>query len=386
MSSLAGGIRSVLRNHLVRTSLFEGSQGKAWFAGSAPRAPSIAAYFCGDDVSPASRGLLWRRRLPDRLESYARSGGLASLRLSEPDPSLTGLLRHAVAVPSLVDIHTHLPDDRDALREQLKTSTTKEDFRRIRKAGFDYHVTNDPDAIREFHERHYKPLVEKQFPEDGRVTSVDGMLDRLPGGGELVCADIDESWVAGIFNIPDGDVYAMTHLGIRDADETVRGKRVVAALIVRSLERAVELGHERATLGRSLPFLGKGPVWFKVKWGGVISRDPATPDMHMFMDLRHTSVRQMLSRRPVIHREGDALVVSKWLEAGDRALQTTIRETERFTGISRWYVLGEPKTIADGGEELSSDGRITGVSITPEGSSPLWLGDVLSSSAVPAQR
>ena len=63
-------------------------------------------------------------------------------------------------------------------------------------------------------------------------------------------------------------------LGIRDADDAVRQKRVVAALIVRSLERAVELGRDRASLGRSLPFLGKGPVWFKAKWGGILTATP----------------------------------------------------------------------------------------------------------------
>ena len=86
-------------------------------------------------------------------------------------------------------------------------------------------------------------------------------MDRLNRGGELVCADIDGAWVAGMFNLANPESYDLGSLGIRDADDAVRQKRVVAALIVRSLEQAVELGRGQATLGRSLPFLGKGPVW-----------------------------------------------------------------------------------------------------------------------------
>jgi hypothetical protein len=165
----------------------------------------------------------------------------------------------------------------------------------------------------------------------------------------------------------------------------VRQKRVVAALIVRSLERAVELGRSRATLGRSLPFLGKGPVWFKAKWGGIITRDPAMQDMYMFMDLRHAAVRRMLSDSPVIHAEGDALVASTWLEPGDKPLQATTRDAGRFPGISRWYVLAEPRTLAAAGAQLSESGRIVPIPVAlGENGRSLWLGETLPGSAVSA--
>ncbi len=169
------------------------------------------------------------------------------------------------------------------------------------RANFSYRVTRDPDVVREFHARHYAPLVAHRFPEDGEIVRVEEMLDRLNRGGELVCADIDGAWVAGMFNLANPESYDLGSLGIRDADDAVRQKRVVAALIVRSLEQAVELGRGQATLGRSLPFLGKGPVWFKAKWGGTLTRGALGPvqDLHMFMDIRHAAVRRMLSASPI---------------------------------------------------------------------------------------
>lgn len=341
------------------------------------RAPSIAAFFSGDDVRSGKRGRVWRDRLPGKIEKLAAEGGLPILQLREPGPQIAKVLHRAIAVPALVDLHTLLPDNPDDLREQLLTSTTREDFRRIRKAGFTYRVTNDPDDVREFHARHYTPLVAARFPDDGHTADLDNLLETLDKGGELVCADIDGEWVAGIYNVLHGSHYALRFIGIRDGDDAVRQQRVVAALIVRSLERSIELERERATLGRSLPFLGKGPVWFKAKWGGILTRDPRVQNLYMFMDLRHESVRRMLAASPIIHSEGDELVVSAWLEPGEDPLKVTVREAGRYPGITRWYVLGEPETLAAAAEQLAENERVVPVPLSPSGAMPLWLGEVL---------
>lgn len=375
---MLGEFKSAFRRNFPVSTLYEGSEGKAWFCGFERNSQSIASFFSGDDVGPGSGGRVSRRSIPNRIRAIAGDGGLAILNLREPDPQIDEILHRAVAVPGLVDIHTDLPEDSESLRAQLLTSTTKEDFRRIRKANFSYRVTNDTDAIREFHSRHYAPLVAQQHPEDGRVRSLKKMLAELDVGGELVCADIDGDWVAGIYNIAQKDNYALMSLGIRDGDNSIRQKRVVAALIVRSLERAVELGRDRATLGRSVPFLGKGPVWFKVKWSGTVTRAPNVETLHFFMDLRHEAVRRMLSASPVIHSEGAALVASSWLEPGEKPLLSTVRDAGRFPGIPRWNVLGEPETLAAGAEQLAGSEHVVPVPVSLGGNRALWLGEVLS--------
>jgi hypothetical protein len=345
------------------------------------RAPSFASYFCGEDVHARRRGRVFRRSIPGRIERIAGAGGLPVVRVLEPARWPADLLQRAVVVPQEVAMYTDLPTDTEALRAQLLTKITRGDFRRMRHTNISYRVTSDPAAIREFHARHQAPLVSDRFPEDGWVAPVESMLDKLDQGGELVCADIDGAWVAGVFNTANETSYELGGLGIRDGDETVRQKGVVAALIVRSLERAVELGRGRATLGGSLPFLGKGrgSVWFKAKWGGTITRNPAIPDVHMFMDLRHAAVRRMLSVTPVIHVVGDSLVASRWLEPGKEPVQDVVRDVRWFPGIFRWYVLAEPQTLAAADTVLSADERLVPVSVTlSDDDSPLWLGETLS--------
>jgi len=367
-------LSAVADPHFPRETTYEGSRGKAWFVGVQWRAPSIAAYFCGEDVRAGPAGRVLRHSIPGRINRVAGAGGLPMVRILEQDRWPVGLLGRAIVVPQEVAIHTDLPADSDALRSQLLTSKTRGDFRRIRHANFSYRVTTDPAVIREFHERHNAPLVAHRFPDDGWTAPVEHMLDKLGRGGELVCADIDGAWVAGVFNIANETSYDLGTLGIRDGDETVRDKGVAAALIVRSLERAVELGRGRATLGQSLPFLGRGSLWFKAKWGGMITRNPEMPELHMFMDVRNAAVRRMLSATPIIHIEGDSLVVSTWLEPGERPA----RDAKHFPGISRWYVLAEPQTLAAAEAQLSANEWVAPIPVTlRRDGPPLWLGEQL---------
>src|SRR5262245_37032450 len=137
-------IRFALGRRLPRESTYVGTGGSAWCVGFEDRAPSIAAFFCGDDARLSVRGRLSRHRIPGRITDVADAGGLSIVQFHEPDRSLTDVLRRAVVVPKLVDIHTHLPADLDTLRARLLTSTTREDFRRIRRANFGYRITTDP--------------------------------------------------------------------------------------------------------------------------------------------------------------------------------------------------------------------------------------------------
>ncbi len=379
MSSIADAARALVLRFAQRSATYEGTGGKVWIAGSERRAPSIAPFFAGHDALPTDSGYVLQGRIPDRVTQIGASGGLAILRLSEVAPRIDEHLQRGVPVPPLVDVTRHLPSDVDTLRSDLLTSTTREDFRRIRKARFTYRVTTDPNEVREFHAHHYKPLVAQRFPDDGIIRSAEHMLRELDRGGELVCADIDGAWVAGISNVAADDRYELQNLGILNADEAVRQKRVTAALLVRSLERGVELGKTSVSLGRSLPFLGKGPVWFKAKWGGTISRSHVPGNLFMFMDLRHRAGRRMLAESPIIHRlgGGDDLGVATWLDAGNDALRATLRDAGRFPGITRWHVLGEPDTLAAAAGELSTTERIVPIPVATAVERPVWLGEML---------
>lgn len=59
-----------------------------------------------------------------------------------------------------------------------------------------------------------------------------------------------DDWLAGILNTVGPERYALGKRGIRDGSEDIRRMHVAFALIIKSLERAVELRCSTATRGR----------------------------------------------------------------------------------------------------------------------------------------
>ncbi len=372
--SVLSKVKSAINRQRPKVQSFSGERGQAAFLGASERAPSMADFFCGYDAKPAGSTRIARGGMADHVRELAASGTTTIFSPPRGETKLAELAGMAIDVPLRVELKKTLPGTEDDLMASVKNSTTKEDLRRIRKAGFTYRITSDPDDIRTFHARFYVPLVNQQFPDDGTILSLD---DMLKSGGEIVCADQDGEWVAGIMNTTGGGNYAMAQLGIRDADEDVRKGRVVSALLVRSMQRAVELQLDTTTLGFSLPFLGKGPIWFKAKWGCALGFNPIWPSAQVLMDLRHESARQTLANCPMIHLEDGALVATGWLEPGDAPLKALAREAERYEGIDRWHILGAAETLADAAEVLGKNPRVTCVPVAPDADAPLWLGHVI---------
>lgn len=289
------------------------------------------------------------------------------------------LCPQTIEAPALVELIRPLPETDDALMADLKTSTTREDLRRIRKAGFTFRVTRDPDAVRSFHTDHYLPSLKGRFPEDGIIESLAHFEQRLAKGGEVLCADLDGQWVAGIFNLVAADRYVLGYLGIRNADDAVRQMRVTSGLLVESFRRGVALGKPQASVGLSLPLLGKGPVWFKAKWGAELRDLNGVGGLHLLLDLRHESIRRMLSDSPILHRGADStLVATGWLEAGEKPLRDALRETARYPGVTRWHLLATPETLAASRAELSQASGVVPIPVKTDARHPIWLGDVLS--------
>ncbi len=368
-------LKTTLNRGLPRGVHFSGSAGHAAFFGALERAPSLAGFFCGHEAAEIRSERLRRPKIPERCFEVASTGAAVIYSAAREDPAFPELSAPSVEVPPRIELKKTLPETEEALMASVKNSTTREDLRRIRKAGFTYRITQDPEDIREFHARFYVPLVNQQFPEDGSIQSLDRMLN---GGGEIVCADQEGEWVAGIMNTSANGNYAMAQLGIRDADEEVRRGRVVSGLLVRSMQRAVELGLQTTTLGFSLPFLGKGPIWFKAKWGCALAFNPNWPRMQVLLDLRHATARRVLADCPLLHCEGNDLVAAAWLEPGEAPLKALAREAERYDGLKTWYMLGTAETLDAAGDVLAANSRVIPVPLDIARPDPLWLGAVLA--------
>lgn len=370
------GIKTFFRRRFPQAAYFAGTDCKMLAMGVPYRQESFARVLCGDNARLGNSSRNMWASPKDTCLSFAEQGGVAIIAGQAAQGLSQSFRSAALQVPITVSLSRDLPSSIEELRNSVRTSTTREDLRRIRKAEYSYRIETDPHVLSDFHSNYASALVDSRFPEDGHLESVESLLRKIEEGGELVCVDAGGEWLAGILNKRGAGTYALGRLGIRDGSENIRRKHVTSALIVRSFERGVELGLRRAGLGASIPFLGKGPIWFKAKWGGVLSLDKS-PRLHVLLDIRHDSVRKILSRNPILHDEEGELAVAYWLGPGPEALQKVYRDYKMFPGIRRWYVVGEPRTIEQGADTFAAVDGILPVTVPPTSNWPIWLADLL---------
>lgn len=359
-----------------RAIRFRGSLGSAVIVGVADEAAALAAACCGDEtVETASR--VSRGNAASHARSAAEIEGIAFVGSSLCDADREA---GAVILPLALLHKVPLPADADALAAQLRATGDKEDLRRIRKAAFVRRIDATPDAVRRFYADFYRPYITRRHAEEASLDSVERLVAMLEADGELLCLEQDGEWLAGLFAARSKDYYALRYIGIRDGRADIVALRAIPALFVNAMERAIELGYDTATFGRTLPLLGEGNARFKTKWGSVLTLDPfARETAALFLDLRHETARRFLARTPIAVRNGDTLEGVRWLDEGPDALKRACRDVRHFRGLSRWHVLGDAATLDAGAEALGAIAEIRTVAVEMRSEKPIWLATVLRS-------
>lgn len=377
MKRLVSFARKKVRAYFPQMQIMEGQGGTVTFFGHIDRRASISGFFCGQDTVATSSATVSKSSLTEKVVEQTSKGRAVVIAQSMWPFISANYSGSFIEVPLQVTLRKPIPDTHEALMESVRNSTTKEDLRRIRKAAFTYRVSRNPEDISIFHRDYYVPVVNKQFPDDGQIMSLGRMQSALERGAELVCADIGDKWVAGLFILSTKDNYEMGPMGIYQADDTYRQQRVVSALLVGSMQYAVERNCTTATLGYSLPFLGKGPIWFKAKWGCDLKFHQGGETAHLLLDLRQQNTQRILIDSPIVHRHDREMVASAWLDNSDSCRNTLVREISRMDSITRWYIFGEADSISNAGPltELETVRLVSCDLGSPE---PIWLGELIN--------
>lgn len=353
---------------------FQGSLGSAVIVGVADEVAALAAACCGDEASETASRIA-RGNAASHARSAAETEGIAIAGSAVCDVDRE---ESAVTLPLALLHKVPLPADAEGLAAQLRATGDKEDLRRIRKAAFVRRIDATPETVRRFYADFYRPYITRRHAEEASLDSVDRLVTMAGQDGELLCLEKDGEWVAGLFAARSKDYYALRYMGIRDGRADIVALRAIPALFVHAMERAIELGYNTATFGRTLPLLGEGNARFKTKWGSMLTLDPFAREMAaLFLDLRHETARRFLARTPIAVRTGDTLEGVRWLDEGPDALKRACRDVRHFRGLARWHVLGDAATFEAGAEDLGAIAEIRFISLETRSEKPIWLATAL---------
>lgn len=245
--------------------------------------------------------------------------------------------------------------------------TVRENLRRVRKHGYSFEVTTDPDRFGRFYREMYLPFIPPRFGESAEVVGKrlmklffeGGVLLLVHRGGEEVAGNI-------ILRFP-GSAKSII-LGLRGGDDDLRRKAALSASYYFTILWARDAGLERVDFGECRPFLDDGLFLFKKRWGMSVGQARLQKDAYLLKVARYgPAVRDFLAGNPFLfrHRGGLAgLVLSRSGSPPASGEAEAAARARLVPGMDRLFLLGESgfaRGAADGMDE-----RVVLVGARPE--------------------
>lgn len=154
----------------------------------------------------------------------------------------------------------------DVIRDN---SSLKEDIRKMKKRGFEYEVTRDPDKISNFYDQMYGPYMAGRLgkevdPEEVRLAD---NPDIDPEKVRLLLVRYEGQFVAGMTMVVDQKKAKLWEVGVLGGDWSYIKLGAIRAAYYFSILYVKSLGCVSVDLGGSRPLLNDGVLQYKLKWG-----------------------------------------------------------------------------------------------------------------------
>ena len=281
---------------LQGTARYGGEPLRALYAGAGTNLEFLRSLFfdqCEQRQSGRRASLL---RYGSALAAQASS---ADLWLIERPPLWAKLLpaNGAITLPAWIRQQLRLPRLMPESGRLLPRLLEKEVRRHIRQQGYSVDFVSQPDALREFYRRYYRPYIESRFGA-GAIVVPEPLFLRQGAGQVLARLHADGVWIAGLLLKQHRSTMRLGWFG-QDrnppppgASETLDGA---------CIRYAHEKGVRTLIMGNTRPCLADGVLRYKAKFGAEITAT-RFPQIELAIDVRRATpgVMQALEQQPLI--------------------------------------------------------------------------------------
>ncbi|SJM92065.1 hypothetical protein CRENPOLYSF2_2530003 [Crenothrix polyspora] len=260
------------------------------------------------------------------------------------------IMQRMFTIPYYVTQTAKLPPVDSDLLASFRDLSTTSNLSKIRKAGFEYHISNDSAQLEHFYHWMYKPFILSRHRDSARIPGWPS-FKRIHENMELLLISREGELVAGALNLQTGNSYTGYANGVLNADKKLIKDGVVSAIYWFGIVEAHRRGCSTVNLGTSRPFLKDGVLAYKKKWGGQIIIDENEPEFRLLACGNQLAAQRFFEAMPFVCQHDNNLVslvfLGQRVELNDKDLSSYLRAC-LFQGdhLSTWIVLLSPEWVA----------------------------------------
>ena len=254
-------------------------------------------------VEIESRIYLWQ--IPGRVKMIEKKTGLLFVRTHA---FLKYILRDGfIAIPEYIKQILDVKGDEKEIKKNFHKGLKKTELRRIRKYGYSYEISTDPEKVEFFYQRMYIPFTSKRHQEYAHLDSLEIVQEETTAG--IMFLKKDNQCIGGASMRKKADTLIVKKFGIIDADDMFYKHSILGALYYFIITFAKEEGYKKVDLGFTPPILSDGILIFKNKWGSKMKHVWGESSIFLLKICQpNDSLKKILADNPLITIGGGKLV------------------------------------------------------------------------------
>jgi len=181
--------------------------------------------------------------------------------------------QNALVLPHYVFPILDVRGDWQDVRSRLFKTVRTHELRLVRKHGYTYRVSHDPQDFEEFYHQMYWPTMDGRHGELSSPMSI-AKAHQYFQHGWLFRVERDDEWVSGLICYLQQNTVIAQIMGVRDADTQLMRDGAASTLYYTAVHWANQNGYEAVNFLGTEPFLDAGQFRYKRKWGTAMSIPP----------------------------------------------------------------------------------------------------------------
>ncbi|KYK29867.1 hypothetical protein AYK20_04890 [Thermoplasmatales archaeon SG8-52-1] len=189
------------------------------------------------------------------------------------------------------------------------SKSVKEDIRKIKKYGYSYEISQDPNKLEMFYYKMYIPYISWRYGIFIKYANFYSIKHLFEQGGKILFIKRDNEYFFGGLFLKKKDKIFATYAGIMEGKFDCINQGVIAGSYYYLINYAKNVGVKSINFGSCRPFIKDGLFSYKRKWGIKIEKTPSENSENYFLKILNdnNAMKSFLKNNPFIFFENNRI-------------------------------------------------------------------------------